>query len=70
MGDVMNEKPRFKIISGLPVSIPSIESKVDIARRRFGQKFSWEPGSTWTPHAVPVLTEWLQNKEKKCHEIK
>ena len=34
------------------------------ARERHGKPFSYEPGSTWKPHATRVLTQWLQSKGK------
>lgn len=40
------------------------KSKVDIARERFGQRFAHEPGATWKPRTVPVLTEWMQSRGK------
>lgn len=35
------------------------------ARERHGKPFSYEPGSTWKPHATRVLTQWLQSKAKE-----
>ena len=35
------------------------------ARERHGKPFSYEPGSTWKPHATRVLTQWLQSKGEK-----
>lgn len=37
-------------------------SKIDRARERFGQPFAHEPGATWVPRKVPVLTEWMQRR--------
>ena len=34
------------------------------ARERHGKPFSYEPGSTWKPHATRVLTQWLQSRGK------
>ena len=32
--------------------------KLAAARARFGQPFAHEPGSTWKPPRIPVLTAW------------
>lgn len=50
-------KPHFKIIAGRPVS----ESKIDAARRKFGQPFAHEPNATWKPRSTFYLSEWLAN---------
>lgn len=39
--------------------------KIEVARTRFGQPFSHEPGSKWRPNQVPYLTRWLQNQRKR-----
>lgn len=39
--------------------------KVLQARQRHGKPFAFEPGSNWTPRAVPVLTEWLQSQKRE-----
>lgn len=46
-------------------SSPPPKSKVALARERHGKPFAWEHGSTWTPRAVPVLTEWLQSRKRE-----
>lgn len=38
------------------------QERVQQARERFGQPFAHEPGATWTPRKVPVLTEWMQRR--------
>lgn len=53
------EKPRLKL-----ADLAKPITKVEKARQRFGQKFSFEPGSTWKPNQVPVLTQWLQTRGK------
>jgi hypothetical protein len=40
-------------------------SKLDHARGRFGKPFAADKGSTWVPRTKPVLTEWLESREKK-----
>ncbi len=35
------------------------------ARERHGKPFSWEQGSYWKPHDVPVLTKWLQSRGRE-----
>ena len=42
-----------------------IPSKIERARERFGQPFAHEPGATWQPRKVPVLTEWMQKRGKE-----
>lgn len=32
------------------------------AKERHGKMFSFEKGSDWRPHDVPVLTAWLQSR--------
>lgn len=32
------------------------------AKQRHGKAFSFEKGSDWRPHDVPVLTAWLQSR--------
>jgi hypothetical protein len=39
--------------------------KVLQARQRHGKPFAFEPGSNWTPRAVPFLTEWLQSQKRE-----
>ena len=60
----MTEKPRLKVIAGRPVVIdePVPETPIERARRRFGKKFSFEPGTEWKPREVPLLTEWMQSR--------
>ena len=38
--------------------------KVLQARQQNGKPFAFEPGSNWTPRAVPFLTEWLQSQKR------
>ena len=54
----MTAKPRFTLIAGRPVALPTGESKVDIARKRFGRPFAHEPGSNFIRYPEPVLTRW------------
>lgn len=38
------------------------ETPREIARARYGKPFSDEPGSTWQPHRVPFLNQWLARR--------
>ena len=40
-------------------------SKLELARQRHGKPFAADKGSTWVPRTKPVLTEWLESREKK-----
>ena len=51
----MNTKPRLKLAD---LSKPL--TPVEKARQRHGKPFAFESGSTWTKHATPVLTQWMQ----------
>ncbi len=60
------DKPRFRVIAGRPVQVPAEhENPLDIARRRFGQPFAHESGSTWQRKTTPVLTAWLATRTKE-----
>jgi hypothetical protein len=66
-------KPRFRVIANritqivqtvAPDAPLNAADKLAQARVRFGQPFGHQPGSTWKPHEVPVLTAWLQSRGK------
>lgn len=38
------------------------ETPLERARRRHGQPFAHEPGSTWKKHSTPFLTQWLSTR--------
>lgn len=42
--------------------------RVQQARERFGQPFAHEPGATWQPRKVPVLTEWMQKRPQENNQ--
>ena len=42
-----------------------MDNRLQQARERFGQPFAHEPGATWQPRKVPVLTEWMQKRGKE-----
>ena len=39
--------------------------KVLMARERHGKPFAYETGSAWKPRSVPLLTEWMQSRNKE-----
>lgn len=58
-----NEKPRFRIIAGRPVSVDP--KPIDNARRRFGRPFAHESGTDWKPRETPLLAEWMASRIKE-----
>lgn len=58
-------KPRLKIVLGIPIEVPVRETPVQSARRRHGKQFSFEPGSAfkWTSGPT-VLDAWLFNRKR------
>ena len=57
-------KPHIKLhIASPKISDPN--SIIQRARLRFGQKFAFEPGSTWKPRETPLLDEWKANRIKE-----
>lgn len=55
-------KPRLRMVDGQIVSVRVKETPIEAARRRFGQPFAHQTGSTWKPRAVPLLVEWMQSR--------
>lgn len=61
-------KPELRVIAGRPVSIGRTReaevanARIEEARKRFGGPFAYEEGTTWKPHVVPLLTEWMQSR--------
>jgi hypothetical protein len=61
---------RLKVIAGRPVRLEDTEgpqppqspqqSKVAVARSKFGRPFAHEPGSDFERGGEPVLTRWLR----------
>lgn len=50
------------MVDGQIVSVRVKETPIEAARRRFGQPFAHQTGSTWKPRAVPLLVEWMQSR--------
>ena len=45
---------------------PHMSDAVLKAKERHGKLFSFERGSDWRPHDVPVLTQWLQSRGREA----
>lgn len=57
-------KPHLRVIAGRPVVIEQRETKLEAAKRRYGDRpFGHEPGTAfrWAPNPT-VLTDWLSKR--------
>ena len=59
-------KPRFRIVAGRPVEqyrLQERETPIEVARRRYGKPFAFEPGAKFEWKSGPtVLAAWLMKR--------